>query len=387
MIEHIRKYANAFKTGDAQQQYLGYQAVVGALSDLYSKMGRLPLALVDGVGSQTPGPIPPPAQFAVQGIDGKFLVAIVNPQNVLALTPAIARARALAGVNSGFTPILHNLQSALDVNFDNNSSLVDYGISPQLAYEVQDPLVTRFFRLRSSFDGKNWNPWQIYSSPITCGPVGVASGQLRSVAAVPGLQLNSTNFATVDSVDSGTSATIRVYGNGGVGTAWSRIFGTTTEGPFPSGNVLGLFYDTKYFVMFDGTQLFAFTTMPPAMPDNYRYVGTVTTVPNSATTNPATADAVMAGIAPNQTVSSVNVTSGGTGYTFQPAVSFTGGGGTGAAAYATINGAGHVTAVIVTNGGSGYSTPPLVSFVGGQTGVVGGGLTVGAAGGRFSLMQ
>jgi hypothetical protein len=74
------------------------------------------------------------------------------------------------------------------------SSLVDYGISPQLAYEVQDPNVTRFFRLRSSFDGQNWNAWQIYSSPITCGPVGVQSELLRTAALT---QVNSANTPNV----------------------------------------------------------------------------------------------------------------------------------------------------------------------------------------------
>ncbi len=62
-------------------------------------------------------------------------------------------------------------------------------------------------------------------------------------------------------------------------------------------------------------------------------------------------------------VGSVNVTSGGSGYTSAPTVVFTGGG-TGAAATATVLG-GVVTGVTVTNGGSGYNALPLVSFTGG----------------------
>jgi hypothetical protein len=60
-------------------------------------------------------------------------------------------------------------------------------------------------------------------------------------------------------------------------------------------------------------------------------------------------------------VSSVTVTSGGSGYTAVPAVTFSGGGGTGAAATAVITG-GVVTAVNVTNGGTGYTTDPTVAI-------------------------
>jgi hypothetical protein len=59
-------------------------------------------------------------------------------------------------------------------------------------------------------------------------------------------------------------------------------------------------------------------------------------------------------------VSAVNVVSGGSGYTSVPAVTFSGGGGTGAAATAVVTG-GVVTAINVTNGGSGYTTDPTVA--------------------------
>jgi hypothetical protein len=59
-------------------------------------------------------------------------------------------------------------------------------------------------------------------------------------------------------------------------------------------------------------------------------------------------------------VSSVTVVSGGAGYTSAPAVTFSGGGGTGAAATAVVTD-GVVTAINVTNGGSGYTTDPSVT--------------------------
>ncbi|HYH09858.1 MAG TPA: C25 family cysteine peptidase [Thermoanaerobaculia bacterium] len=59
------------------------------------------------------------------------------------------------------------------------------------------------------------------------------------------------------------------------------------------------------------------------------------------------------------TVHQVALGSGGTGYSIPPAISFSGGGGTGAAAIATVSG-GVITAISVTNPGSGYTTVPTV---------------------------
>jgi hypothetical protein len=66
-------------------------------------------------------------------------------------------------------------------------------------------------------------------------------------------------------------------------------------------------------------------------------------------------------------VASITVTSGGSGYTSAPTVSFTGGGGTGAVATTWVAG-GQVTSVEVTNPGSGYTSAPTVNFTGGGGG-------------------
>jgi len=63
-------------------------------------------------------------------------------------------------------------------------------------------------------------------------------------------------------------------------------------------------------------------------------------------------------------VISVAMVSGGSGYATAPTVGFTGGGGAGAAGFATISG-GVVTAVTITNPGSGYTSNPTVTFTGG----------------------
>jgi hypothetical protein len=57
----------------------------------------------------------------------------------------------------------------------------------------------------------------------------------------------------------------------------------------------------------------------------------------------------------------VVISAGGSGYTTPPSVSFTGGGGTGAAGTATVLG-GVVTGVTITNPGTGYASAPTVSF-------------------------
>jgi FtsP/CotA-like multicopper oxidase with cupredoxin domain len=64
-----------------------------------------------------------------------------------------------------------------------------------------------------------------------------------------------------------------------------------------------------------------------------------------------------------QALASISVTAGGAGYTSAPAVSFTGGTGTGASATATIDRV--VNSVTINNGGRNYLTAPTVVFTGG----------------------
>ena len=63
------------------------------------------------------------------------------------------------------------------------------------------------------------------------------------------------------------------------------------------------------------------------------------------------------------TVTAVNVITGGSLYQSTPQVTFSGGGGSGAAATAVVSG-GVVTGVILTNGGSGYTSAPTVAIGG-----------------------
>lgn len=67
---------------------------------------------------------------------------------------------------------------------------------------------------------------------------------------------------------------------------------------------------------------------------------------------------------PSDGIVNTAISNAGSGYTSAPAVGFSGGGGTGAAAFSTVAG-GVVTGVFITNTGSGYATPPTIAFTGG----------------------
>lgn len=92
---------------------------------------------------------------------------------------------------------------------------------------------------------------------------------------------NATNQAQVDSTDLGAHAgvLIRIYGTGGVGSTWTspRGFGTMT---FPYGTISPKSYATKYFVVYDTTNLqyLAFTSQLSVLPDSYAWAGSLTTV-------------------------------------------------------------------------------------------------------------
>jgi autotransporter-associated beta strand protein len=65
-------------------------------------------------------------------------------------------------------------------------------------------------------------------------------------------------------------------------------------------------------------------------------------------------------------LTSVAVSAGGSGYIGAPAVQISGGGGTGATAYATVDSSsGAVTGIVITNPGVGYTGTPTVTLVGG----------------------
>ncbi len=220
------------------------------LQSLEQQVGGVPAGFVDDPSQVNQGVVPPPAaSFSVTGIDGKFIVLVSNPETVIPQSVLQSRLRFQAGTNLRGTAILHNLQSATDLNFNQSSNLKDYGTSSQLLWTDQDPNVTRFFRLRSSFDGVTWNAWQIFSSTITCGPEGVWSGILRSAALT---QVNASATPTTKPL---TAATGVAPNNATISIAAFQVQYPNSVSPatnglvsYNSGAVTGLLDSTMYFV-------------------------------------------------------------------------------------------------------------------------------------------
>src|SRR5262249_7097790 len=226
---------------------------------------------------------PPPVSFTVIGTDGQFQVTITLPQDVPPLSVTLLQRSVPGGENPLGAPMVHQLQSATTTLFDAASGIVTYGPFGELTQTYQLPNQTLFWRVRSWFDCSNWNEWQISASPLTCGPVAVSSGFLRSTSGAPNMPTNNTNNATVDSIDAGSSATIRAYGPGGVGSSWIRYDGQGGQISVPSGTVAGASYSTAYITEFNPVTK-SYQAFPKAtqyvnsLLDSLYFAGVVTTV-------------------------------------------------------------------------------------------------------------
>ena len=142
-----------------------------AIDDIRTKIGTGKPTFVDSVKPLAPSQ-PTPATFGVTGQAGVgFQVSIVNPQDINPASPALARAKITKGSNAPLTPLLHNVQSATDTNFTSASGLADHGITNQTTISIPASGATRYWRIRSSFDGQNWNAWQLLSGPS--GPIAI----------------------------------------------------------------------------------------------------------------------------------------------------------------------------------------------------------------------
>jgi hypothetical protein len=200
---------------------------------------------------------------------------------------------------------------------------------------------------------------------------------LTSASLPANTAANTGNNATVDSIDGGTSAIIRIYGPGGVGTSYMRIagFGNLTR---PNGSISGNPYNTALAVMWTGSAFVVVSSYPGTFPDNYEPVGTLTTTsPTGVVGSGATVTLV---IDAGGHVIQANAGAVGSGY-LAATVSVAGGGGSGAQIQANVDFYGTIPSYTVLNGGTGYATVPMGTVVGGSGSSTGGGGVAGTTSG------
>ena len=236
---------------------------------------------------------------------------------------------------------------------------------------MPNPGVTLYWRLRSSYNQQNW-------SSYIAQPGAVSSGLMSSAASGSNLSLNQSNYATVDSVANGSTATVRVYGSGGVGTSWTSILGNGSK-VIASGTILNVAYATNGFVVWDGQKYQLKPQLAQTFPDTWVPVGKISVIANASGLVLPVIHAVVTGGA----IVAYQIINPGNGLTAAPTLTITDSSGSGATATAVVA-AGAVTQVTPGSAGSGYSSTPMVTASGGVSGgVAGGGGATGNNGGRL----
>jgi hypothetical protein len=330
-----------------------------ALQSLYAQTGTTPLTKIDSSATAFTSP-PAPSQLAVTGANGSFTVSITTPQNASGAT---------APRNATNAPIYQELSSSPAANFA--FGVTTYPVSTNTSYVFPNPGVTLYWRLRSSYNQQNW-------SSYIAQPGAVSSGVMSSAASGNNLSLNQSNYATVDSVADGSTATIRVYGSGGVGTSWTSILGNSSK-VIAAGTIMNVAYATNGFVVWDGQQYQLKPQLAQTFPDTWVPVGKISVIANaSGLVLPVIHAVVTAGA-----IVAYQITNAGNGLTAAPTLTITDSSGSGATATAVVA-AGAVTQVTPGSAGSGYSSTPTVTASGGVSGgVTGGGGASGSNGGRL----
>jgi hypothetical protein len=311
-----------------------------ALQSIYTQTGSAPLAKVDTIGAAS--------QFTVSGANGSFSVAITNATR---------------------TPVYQELSSSPVANF--TSGVTVYPVSTNTSYVFPNPGATLYWRLRSSQNQQSWSSYSVQ-------PGAVSAGLVSSAATASNLSLNQSNYATVDSIAAGGTATVRVYGSGGVGTAWTSILGTSST-VIPAGTIMNVAYATNGFVVWDGQMYQLKPQLAQTFPDTWVPVGKVSVIANSNGLTLPVIKAVVTGGA----IVAYQIVNGGNGLTTAPVLTITDSSGTGATATAVVS-SGSVTQVIPGSAGSNYSSTPTVTASGGVSGgAAGGGGATGDNGGRL----
>jgi hypothetical protein len=321
-----------------------------ALQSLYAQTGTTPLTKIDASAGIFTSP-PAPSQLTVTGTNGSFTLSINVTQN-----PTKA-------------PVYQEISSSPVANFV--SGVTVYPVSTNTSYVLPNPGATLYWRLRSSYNQQNWSSYFIQ-------PGAISAGLMSSATTASNLSLNQSNYATVDSVAAGGSATVRVYGSGGVGTSWTSILGNSSK-VIASGTIMNVAYSTNGFVVWDGQKYQLKPQLAQTFPDTWVPVGKISVIANASGLILPVIHAVVTGGA----IVAYQIVNPGNGLTAAPALAITDSSGSGATATAVVA-AGAVIQVTPGSAGSGYSSTPTVTATGGVSGgAAGGGGATGNNGGRL----
>ncbi len=239
--------------------YEAFKRVIAAVNQLSRQVGidAVP-AVQTGTTQALPSPAAP-AAIAVSAARGTFNITI--------------------GASPGAAPgVQYFLEVADNTGFTSNpssTSNVVYPLGGTLQFSVNLGNVTRYFRARARYPQSGYSAYLYLGTPAN--PTAVVGGLAGSGDIQANAPFNYTNNATVDSIDAGTSATVRVYGPGGVGTSWTRFAGNGNQ-TYPAGTITGLSYSTAYRVIYNGASYSASTATTSTIPDNVVWSGKVTTV-------------------------------------------------------------------------------------------------------------
>lgn len=342
---------NAAK-GDSEALRVVLNAISAQLSALSVGTGVQLLEPTSGGRAQTPvTSLPAAASLSVSGANGIFTLAIGNATQTIASTP------------------YHEVSYSTSANFGNAVALP---VSSSTSLTVPLPGVTYFWRIRSSYDQKNFNAY----APAS-GNAAVSSGLQSSAATSDAAVLNQTNYANIDSQDNGSgSANVRIFGKAGPGFMYPAVKGAA-ETILPSATIVKVPFSSQRVVAYNGRYSVQ-PTLPMVLADGMTPTGSVSVVGAGAVTLPRV-DPVEFG----NGIVGYNVSSQGNGLTQNVTITIVGTGTGATAGTQTILG-GKLISVAPGNLGTGYGPDTTTVVTGGvSSGSTGGGQSLGGQNGRL----
>lgn len=354
-MSNFEALARSASSGSKEDMYTLLTQIIKPQFDLLNAATGNNMLAPTNSPQQPSAPPPPQASLSVAGANGNFTASITPaPMNVS-------------------TTLYHEVSYSPVKSF--TSGVTTLPPSTATSVTVPAPGSTMYFRVRSSADQNNWNNYSVASNTP-------ASAGLQSSAATSNaVALNQSNYANVDSVASGATATVQVYGSGGPGTSWVGLKGTA-ETVQPSATVVNVTPSSTQIVGLTSNQYTLSPTLPGIFSDDTTPVGQVSVVD--------TGPAVMPTVVPIEVSGAIvgyNVTAPGNGLSGDLTLTVVGAG-TGATTGEQVIQGGQLISVAPGNVGMNYTDTTTVTVSGGLSpGVTGGGTITGNNGGRLTALQ